>query len=166
MPEPEEVLHLLQELYTAVVLTDRAGQVTWVSKDFTLLCGFELAEVVGRRPEAFLRPDLRDAHTLAYIETSLRQQLPFQYEVSNPRRASAPGWVRVKVQPIRNAPGEVTAMGGLLEDITEWKKSTAHAGRKRKPLPGLGRKCARGALRMAPELRWHVCPRLHKPQAL
>jgi len=122
-PGPGQLVHLMQELYTAVVLTDGGGRVTWVNQGFTALCGFELAEVVGRRPESFLRPALTDLQTLGYIRASLRANLPFQYEVRNPRPGSGAGWIRVRVQPFFDEQGQVTWLAGMVEDITAWKRT-------------------------------------------
>ena len=116
-----QLVRLLEELYAAVVVADREGLVTWVSAGFTALCGFELADVVGRRPGRYVRPALSDPQTLAYIERCVRDHQPFQYEARNPRPGREADWIRVKVQPLRNAQGEVTVMAGMLEDITEWK---------------------------------------------
>ncbi|WP_051718823.1 PAS domain S-box protein [Hymenobacter sp. IS2118] len=121
-PAHEQLVLLMQQLYPAVLLTDADGRVMWVNEGFSTLCGFELPEVLGRLPDTFLRPDLDDPQTLEYVATRLRDKVPFQYEVRNPRGGSQSCWIRVKVQPIRNQTGE-TVLACLLEDISEWKKS-------------------------------------------
>lgn len=79
---------LLEEQHTPVVLADAEGYVRWVNKGFTALCGLELAEVVGRQPEVFLRLSLRDAAIVASIQRGLHQRGAFQYEMANPRPGS------------------------------------------------------------------------------
>ena len=113
--------YLLDEQHTAMVLADAEGYVQWVNKGFTALCGLELAEVVGRKPEVFLRPGLHDAAIIASIQRGLRQHEPFQYEVINPRPGSG-GWLRVNVRPVSVAASGSVHFVGLLEDITEWKQ--------------------------------------------
>ncbi|MDO7846710.1 PAS domain S-box protein [Hymenobacter sp. M29] len=125
LPNQQELLQLMQEMYTAVVLTDSEGRVTWVSKGFSTLCGFEPQEVLGRYPATFLRPGLDDEKTLKYIEESLRARLPFNYEIQSPHPRATACWIRVKVQPIHNERGEVV-MAGLLEDISEWKEARSN----------------------------------------
>ncbi|MBF9236784.1 PAS domain S-box protein [Hymenobacter sp. BT683] len=122
LPNYEQLVLLMQELYPAVLLTNASGRVTWVNDGFSTLCGFELHEVLGRLPESFLRPHLDDPQTLEYIRAGLRDKVPFQYEVRNPQGGNHACWIRVKVQPIRNEAGEMV-LAGLLEDISEWKKS-------------------------------------------
>ncbi|MBF9222180.1 PAS domain-containing hybrid sensor histidine kinase/response regulator [Hymenobacter ruricola] len=122
LPQQAHLLQLMQELYTAVLLTGTDGRVAWVNKGFTTLCGLETHDVLGKYPSSFLRPGLNDENVRQYIEDSLRAQVPFQYDVQNPRADAANCWIRVKVQPIHNERGEVV-MAGLLEDITEWKNA-------------------------------------------
>ncbi len=122
LPNYQQLVLLMQQLYPAVLLSDVNGRIAWANEGFTTLCGFEVHEVVGRKPETFLRPDLDDPATLAYIEAGLRNRVPFQYEVRNPRASATPCWIRVKVQPVVNEEGEAV-LAGLLEDITEWKES-------------------------------------------
>ncbi|HEX8656364.1 MAG TPA: PAS domain-containing protein, partial [Hymenobacter sp.] len=123
LPNQEQLVQLMQELYTAVVLSDGCGLVTWVSPGFTALCGLEAHDVTGRRPESFLRPASDEAQTLDYIRASLRAKAPFQYEARNPRPGDEAGWLRVKMQPIYNERSNAVIMASLLEDITEWKKT-------------------------------------------
>jgi PAS domain S-box-containing protein len=125
LPNQEQLVQLMQELYTAVVLSDGCGLVTWVSPGFTTLCGLELPEVAGRRPESFLRPASDEAQTLDHLRANLRAKVPFQYEARNPRPGDEAGWIRVKMQPIYNERSNAVIMASLLEDITEWKKTQA-----------------------------------------
>ena len=113
--------YLLEETHSAVVVCDIDGNVQWVNKGFTALCGLELAEVQGRKPAAFLRPNLRDPAMLAYIQDGLARKVPFQYEVPNPK-PNSDGWLRVRVQPVAVPANGQTSFVGLLEDITEWKQ--------------------------------------------
>lgn len=123
-PNQEALGRLMQDLYTAVVITDGPGRILWVSQGFTDLCGFELAEVVGQPAGMVMRPIMKERPLLEYVKASLAAKVPFQYEVRNPRRgADVAGWIRVKTQPILDAAGTPAMWVGMVEDITEWKKT-------------------------------------------
>ncbi|HEX8503826.1 MAG TPA: PAS domain S-box protein [Hymenobacter sp.] len=126
LPDQAPVALLMQELYAAVLLSDADDRITWVSKGFTDLCGLELSEVLGLRPKVFLAPPAHETETLAYIKAQKFARLPFVFETRNPRPGPTAGWLRVRVQPILNERREVVMMAGLLEDITEWKKTRLH----------------------------------------
>ena len=118
--ESKQLVQLIEEMYSAVVVADREGLIMWVSAGFTALCGFELADVVGQRPGRFVRPVLSDPQTLAYIERSMRDHQPFQYEARNPKPGREADWIRVKVQPVYDDERQVVSHFGMMEDITEW----------------------------------------------
>ncbi len=126
LPDHEQLLFRTQELFSAVVLTDGEGRVTWVNRGFTTLCGLELAQVLGRRPDSFLRPALTEPQTLDYLRSCLQAKVPFQYEVRNPRSGNDSAWIRVRVQPIYSEQRREVILAGFLEDITEWKKTQSN----------------------------------------
>ena len=121
LPNQEQLVHLMQELYTAVVISDVDGYILWVSEGFTALCGLESHQLVGRNAMAVMRSNLHEPHMLAYLQERMAANVAFQYEVQNPRPNA--GWVRVKVQPIYDAEHRTVKFAGLVEDITEWKKT-------------------------------------------
>ena len=128
LPNQEQVGLMMQELYTAVIISDVAGCILWVSEGFTALCGLEPQQVVGRNAAAVMRPNLHEPYLLAYIQARLVANAAFQYEVQNPRPDANAGWVRVKVQPIYDAERRVVLLAGLVEDISEWKKTQLTLG--------------------------------------
>jgi PAS domain S-box-containing protein len=122
--KPEHLAVLIREMYPAMMLANPKGLITWVNEAFTALCGPTLSEAVGHWPESILRNTLVVGPVLDYIRASLQAKVPFQYEVPNPQTPDGARWIRVKVQPIFNEQRELATWAGLLEDITEWKKTT------------------------------------------
>ena len=122
-PGPAPLEQLVQGMYAAVVFVNVAAQVIWANDAFAELCGVDAGQLLGQPVARFIRPHLTDAATLRYIEESIAAQVAFQYELPKPPHHKVPGWIRVKVLPIRDAGGAVLMMAGLVEDITEWKES-------------------------------------------
>ena len=123
MPRPSQLEQLVQGMYAAVVFADPTGRVIWANDAFAELCGGGPEQLVGQPVARFIRPHLTDAATLRYIGESIAAQVAFQYEIPKPLYHEVPGWIRVKVLPIRDEQDAVLMMAGLVEDITEWKES-------------------------------------------
>lgn len=70
---PSLLAYLLEEQHTAIILANSDGNVSWVNKGFTKLCGLEPTEVTGKNPETFLRLSMCDEATVAYIQESLQR---------------------------------------------------------------------------------------------
>ena len=113
--------YLLAEAHTGVLLADADCRVQWVNAGFTALTGLAAAAVLGQQPGAFLRGHLHDAALKAYIETGLRGQRPFCYELPLPGWPAV-RWLRASVRPVPARPGSSVRYLGLLEDITAWKQ--------------------------------------------
>jgi PAS domain S-box-containing protein len=56
----------------ALVATDSAGQIHWVSDSFTAMCGYSLAELKGRKPGHILQGPGTDPAAVERIRAALR----------------------------------------------------------------------------------------------
>jgi PAS domain-containing protein len=84
-PDQEQLVRLMQMMYSAVVLTDRTGKLVWANEGFSELCGLGVADVRGQAVGPLVRANLDNPAVLEYIQGSIAAQMPFQYEVRNPR---------------------------------------------------------------------------------
>jgi PAS domain S-box-containing protein len=119
----DSFLHLVEEVFSAVLLADPHGCVTWCNKDFTRLCGFELSQILNQPVKALLRQSLHGTAQDAAIDRLLAQQQPFEYDVANPNPGYPATWIRVKGQPVFTSEGQLLLYTGLITDITEEKKA-------------------------------------------
>ncbi|MGE3310233.1 MAG: PAS domain S-box protein [Limisphaerales bacterium] len=103
----------------AVVLTDAKGVIEWVNEGFTRTTGYSLAEVLGRKPGTFLQGPETDPRTVAFIRESLRRGDGFSTEILNYRRDGRKFWVRMEIQPIRDAQGRILQYMAIESDITD-----------------------------------------------
>ena len=109
----------LQGLFADVALADLNGNITWANAGFLKQCCCTMDELVGR-PLSGLAPD---AAAQAAATISLSKQEKFQFEIPSPGTKRALDWLRVKVQPIRNAAQAVEMFVGLLEDVSKEKEA-------------------------------------------
>ncbi|WP_303311727.1 PAS domain S-box protein [Hymenobacter sp. BT730] len=124
-PQPsnprEQELLLLQQVFDAVALLDKQGYITWVSKGFVALLGFEESEVIGQPAWHILRNSASNDGHQTYLQQQLAARTPFRFEVLAPRKDGAASWVQVKVQPLSIDPNGEEPFACLLEDISARK---------------------------------------------
>ncbi len=68
--------------YVAVVLTDAMRRIQWVNHDFTLLTGYSLLDVVGKKP-SILQGENTSPEDVQYIRQCLEEKVPFKHSVTN-----------------------------------------------------------------------------------
>jgi PAS domain S-box-containing protein len=107
----------------AVIITDKEGHIEWVNDGFTRLTGFSLAEVVGKRPGAFLRGPLSDPETIRRIRARLREKEPFTEEIINYNKQGQPFWISMDITPIYDDRGELVKFISIERDVTQRKET-------------------------------------------
>lgn len=110
----------------AVIVTDAQGEIEWANEGFTRITGWQLSEVIGRRPGSFLQGPETSATTVAYMRQCIREQKSFRTEVLNYHRSGSKYWTAIEVQPIRNEAGEVTNFMAIESDITQRRRDEQH----------------------------------------
>jgi len=111
---------VLEESTTdGMVVTDREGKILWVNDQFTDLCGYDLTEVVGKKPGSFLQGQLTDREA----STSMRRAVHGGYgcveELINYHKNGDPYWVRISITPVLDDHGQTSkfiALEKKLED--------------------------------------------------
>ncbi|MCU0615527.1 MAG: PAS domain S-box protein [Gemmatimonadaceae bacterium] len=109
---------LASQMDTGVVITDAPGNVLWVNEGFRRMTGYELTELVGRRPGPLLQGPDTDAATVRVMHDALEHERPFLVEVLNYSRDGSPYWVSIDCHPLRDAQGALEGFIALEIDIT------------------------------------------------
>lgn len=84
----------------AKVRTDARGLIEWVNADFTAMCGYELAELRGRKPGALLQGAATDARAIATLRAGIREVRSVEAELVNYHKDGSPYRVHVAITPI------------------------------------------------------------------
>lgn len=103
----------------AILVGNRAGLVEWANIGWTRITGFPLSETIAKPitdflDEAKIEVDLVDFVGQNFLEAR-PSTLEFPFDTFDGRSI----WVRLEVQPIRNAEGEVSEFVATASDITE-----------------------------------------------
>jgi PAS domain S-box-containing protein len=113
----------------AVIITDAERRIEWVNDAFTRITGYQLAEVKGRSPGAFLQGPQTDQDTVAIMRKRLREGLGFRVELQNYAKDGRRYWLDIEVRPILDGAGQVTNFIAIESDITA-RKSAAERLRR------------------------------------
>lgn len=112
----------------AVVIADHSGKIEWVNEAFERMTGWELAEVVGRKPGSFLQGPLTDPSVVELMRSRIRQGLGFSVETLNYRKDRRPYWASLEVRPVTDDCGVVTHFMAVEADVTASKQQETRRG--------------------------------------
>ena len=84
----------------AKVRTDGSGLIEWVNAEFTAMCGYELAELRGRKPGTVLQGAASDRQEIAALRAAIREVRPIEAELVNYHKNGSPYRVHIAITPI------------------------------------------------------------------
>ena len=103
----------------AVIVTDLDGSIEWVNDAFVRLTGWNLDEVVGRRPSSFLQGPHTDPTTRATMRDAIAHRAPFDVEVLNYARDGRQYWVQIETRVALDERGQPAGFIAVESDVTE-----------------------------------------------
>ncbi|MEM6323525.1 MAG: diguanylate cyclase [Pseudomonadota bacterium] len=119
----EEFAHLIVEHATdSMVFTDPDGLTVWANKPFAAMSGYEVHEVIGKKPGAMLQGPNTDQATVADIRAAIEARRTIRTELLNYTKFGDAYWIDLTITPVRNAKGELTHFMSIERDITEKKE--------------------------------------------
>ena len=109
---------------SAILLSDRDGNILWANPAFTALTGYTLAEAAGEK--AWFLKDGVDDGLLRELFTVLHGDEPWRGEVTNRRKDGSTYRERLTITPVHDARGALLNFVTVKEDLTG--QPTAPAG--------------------------------------
>ncbi|MDN5212712.1 PAS domain S-box protein [Fulvivirgaceae bacterium BMA12] len=105
----------------SVLVTDGRGHIEFANAGFSRLTGYELNEVIGKKPGSFLQGPDTDPETAKRISSRLREAEPIYEEILNYKKDGASYWVSLMINPIFDEEHKVEKFISIQADITETK---------------------------------------------
>lgn len=105
----------------AVIIIDAKGNIEWTNEGFTKISGYELEEVIGKRPGSFLLGEDTNRETVEMIREKIQTGETVSTEILNYHKDGTSYWISIEVTPIRNAKGVISNYMIIESDITSQK---------------------------------------------
>ncbi|MEP6594376.1 MAG: PAS domain S-box protein [Ginsengibacter sp.] len=110
-----------KETINGVIITDSQQRILWVNNAFIKICGYELEEIIGKKPGHFLQGADTEPEVIAFIKERIAKKIPFVFEIINYTKSGDKIYLRNQIQPLFDSKSEVEQFFSLLTDITEQK---------------------------------------------
>lgn len=101
----------------ARVETDSQGRLVAINPAFTALCGYAFSEVVGRKPGSFLQGKGSEREAVQALRDAIRQGEACETELVNYHKNGQAYRVRIQMEPIRNAQGELSGFRAIEVEV-------------------------------------------------
>lgn len=120
---------ILEQMGSAVVITDRAGDIEYVNPGFERSTGYFSDEVKGRNPRLLQSGETPPA-TFTALHQAMDEGRSWQGEFRNRRKDGSVYWESAIVSPIRDAAGDITHFAAVMDDISARKDAEAELARR------------------------------------
>lgn len=106
----------------SVMITDRAGTITYVNPKFSAVTGYSAAETIGQNPR-MLNSGLQPPAFYADLWATIRAGREWHGEFANRKKHGETFWERASISSILDSQGEITHFVAVKEDITQKKQA-------------------------------------------
>jgi PAS domain S-box-containing protein len=121
--ELETLAQVAINTFNSVLITDSLGKIIFANAANTKLTGYEMDEVLGKKPGEFLQGPLTDENDINSFRKHLASGKSFTQEILNYSKEGIPYTVSCYVDPIYNEKGEISKFISVQRDITEEKRN-------------------------------------------
>lgn len=105
----------------AVFITDLDQRITWINQAFTQMTGYQLEEVIGKKPIKLLEGKKSDPDTMRYLKRQMVDNKPFILNTIFHKKSGDFYWSRITGQPMYDEAGNVNQYFAIQEDTTARK---------------------------------------------
>ncbi|MEM9043355.1 MAG: EAL domain-containing protein [Pseudomonadota bacterium] len=116
--ELRELAEISQRSNDAITVTDIEGKVIWGNPAFSEVTGYEIHEVIGKRPGDVLQGTGTDPEERDRISAAIRERRPVRSEILNYTREGRPYWIALSIAPLLDDHGEAYRFVAISSDIT------------------------------------------------
>ncbi|MCF4102536.1 PAS domain S-box protein [Gillisia sp. M10.2A] len=119
--EIEKLSLVASKTNNAVIITNAAGYTTWVNESFTRSTGYNLDDMLNKKPGEILQGKDTNPKHVECIRKALNDKLHVSQEILNYKKDGSIIWLHLNITPVFNKVGEVYKYIAIENDITERK---------------------------------------------
>lgn len=121
--EVKKLSLVAKKTINAVIITDAEERIQWINEAFTRMTGYELNEVIGKRPGTFLQGPESNPVIIRYMRRKIKNKQAFEIDIVNYTKSGKKIWTRIQCQPQFDATGKLTSFFSIQTDITTMKEA-------------------------------------------
>ncbi|MCV9385390.1 PAS domain-containing protein [Reichenbachiella ulvae] len=111
------------QVQNCVIITSANQKIQWVNESFTRLTGYELEEVIGKKPGELLQGENTSPEHVQAIKDGIKSKKPFTQEIINYTKTGEEYWIELSITPIFNDQNQLFQFIGIQQIITERKQA-------------------------------------------
>lgn len=119
----ERLSHVAAKTRNGVVICTPDKRIEWVNQSFEAISGWQLEEIVGKRPGDFLQGEGTDPSVVARVSAALASNEPVNFTILNYAKTGRKYWVEVDISPVFDKQGELISLVSVQVDVTERRES-------------------------------------------
>lgn len=110
-----------QKTQNAVIIANEKGEAIWANDGFTRITGYQLNELIGKKPGKLLQGPKTDPSTVLAIREALDAKKPFEGEIYNYAKNGQGYWLNLSIAPIIGENNDFQGFIAIETDITQSK---------------------------------------------
>ena len=115
---------VVNQTSSGVMITDSERQIEWINDAFSIITGYSLEEIKGKKPGRFLQGPGTSEKTIDSIRQGIIKGENISVEILNYNKSGKPFWIHLNISPIRDPKtNEIKGYFSIEDDITEKKKN-------------------------------------------
>jgi PAS domain S-box-containing protein len=107
------------KLKSGVIISNAHGKIEWVNEAFTKISGYELEEIIGKKPKDFLQGPETTQEQKDLLSNALWQKEDIEIVLINRNKAGQPYYNQIEIIPVFDDAGTHINFIALQKDITE-----------------------------------------------
>ncbi|MFA0440950.1 ATP-binding protein [Vibrio sp. 10N.286.49.B1] len=119
--ERSHLAMVVEHASDAIIITDRDGNTSWVNAAFESISGYQMAEVIGKKPGSVLQGEETSIAEIKRISTELQRGNVVKSELVNYNKKGQPYWIDIVITPILDAQNKIEQFIAVERDSTERK---------------------------------------------